>query len=507
MSWFATTFSIACSATQPVSGHLTDVYGRRNGLLLSYAFFLAGTLICGLAPKLSVFLLGRILQGLGGGGITSITAFLETDLVPIERRAFIEGLGNVAFGVTTALAGIYGGSVNDTIGWRWAFLIQVPAIAIMAGITAFVIKDPIQKINLSGWRQIDFVGGISLLAATVLLQLGLTTSMPTPVVCVSLPTAGISFAIFVYWELRVASHPVIPIAAMADCTVALSQLSAFFASASYAGIIYYIPIYLQVTGNSSSKAGLRFIPLALAFGIGSFFSGLVVTATARYYYVNLAIQAVEVLAGSLICTLTANTPSFAPFIYLALLGLGEGGACVTILMALLSATDGPNQTAVQAAVWSIKSIGSSLGVTAASKLFQEIFSKALVNNLGSNSNTDISMSVIQNITSTLELPDDLSNQSIKSGVLDAYMTGLRAVFFLSLGVVVLAAGLSLGIKNNLLSSSEDDLSEKGSDESDDTQSNTKSENVEQVSLSDDSSASIDFKADYGTKRRCLTGCF
>ena len=484
-----------------MSGHLTDIYGRRNGLLVSYAFFFAGTLICGLAPKISVFLLGRFLQGLGGGGITSIAAFLETDLVPTERRAFIEGLGNVAFGVTAALAGIYGGSINDTIGWRWAFLIQVPGIALVAGVTVFTIKEPIRKINVSGWRQIDFVGGISLLAATVLLQLGLANSMPTAVVGASLSAAGILFAIFVYWDLRVACHPVNPIAALADRTLALSQLSAFFASAAYSGIVYYVPIYLQVTGNSSFQAGLRFIPLALAFAIGCFFCGLIVTATGRYYYVNLAIQAVEVLTGSLVCTLTVNTPSFAPFIYLGLLGLGEGGICVIILMALLSASDSTNQTAVQAAVWSIKSIGNSVGVTAASKLFQQVFSKAVVDNLGPKSNKDVAMSLIQNITSTLELPNDLSNQSIKAGVLDAHMTGLHAVALLSFGAVTLAAVLSLGIKNNLLSSKEGDLPKRGRDELADAKSNMKSEIVEKASLSDNGGASINLKPDCETKRR------
>ena len=92
LSRIQTTFPIGASVSQPLSGHLTDIYGRRKGLIVCYGLFAVGTLLCRLAPNLAVFLLGRIIEGLGGGAIVSITAFVETDLVPMRKRALIEGM-------------------------------------------------------------------------------------------------------------------------------------------------------------------------------------------------------------------------------------------------------------------------------------------------------------------------------------------------------------------------------------------------------------------------------
>ena len=116
LSWIQTTFLIGASVSQPLSGQLTDIYGRRKGLMACYGLFATGTLLCGLAPALWVFFLGRIIQGLGGGAIVSITAFVESDLVPLRKRSLIEGLGNIAYGITLALGGVYGGAINDAIG-------------------------------------------------------------------------------------------------------------------------------------------------------------------------------------------------------------------------------------------------------------------------------------------------------------------------------------------------------------------------------------------------------
>ena len=121
LSWIATTFSIGASISQPLSGHLTDVFGRRKGLVLCYGLFAIGTLACGLSEhRLWMFLSGRVVQGLGGGALCSITSFIESDLVPLRKRALIEGIGNIAYGATLALGGVYGGSINEAIGWKWA---------------------------------------------------------------------------------------------------------------------------------------------------------------------------------------------------------------------------------------------------------------------------------------------------------------------------------------------------------------------------------------------------
>lgn len=124
LSWIASAYFIANAALQPISGRLTDILSRRTGLIFSNVFFAAGNLICGLATSEWVMIFGRIIAGMGGGGLNAISTFVGSDLVPLRRRGVWQGFGNISFGLGAGLGGVFGGWINDTWGWRKAFLIQ-----------------------------------------------------------------------------------------------------------------------------------------------------------------------------------------------------------------------------------------------------------------------------------------------------------------------------------------------------------------------------------------------
>jgi MFS family permease len=98
LSWLATAYLIANAACQPLSGRLTDIFGRGNGLVFSNLAFAAGNAICGFARDERAMILGRVVAGIGGGGLMSISTFLASDLVPLRKRGVVQGLGNIAYG-------------------------------------------------------------------------------------------------------------------------------------------------------------------------------------------------------------------------------------------------------------------------------------------------------------------------------------------------------------------------------------------------------------------------
>ena len=124
LSWLASAYFIANAALQPISGRLTDILSRRTGLVFSNIFFAAGNLICGLATSEWVMIFGRVVAGMGGGGLNAISTFVASDLIPLRRRGVWQGFGNISFGLGASLGGVFGGWINDTWGWRKAFLIQ-----------------------------------------------------------------------------------------------------------------------------------------------------------------------------------------------------------------------------------------------------------------------------------------------------------------------------------------------------------------------------------------------
>ena len=98
MSWLATAYLIANASCQPLSGRLTDIFGRGPGLVFSNVMFGLGNLICGLAQDEYTMIFGRVVAGVGGGGLMSISTFLGSDLVPLRKRGIFQGIGNIAYG-------------------------------------------------------------------------------------------------------------------------------------------------------------------------------------------------------------------------------------------------------------------------------------------------------------------------------------------------------------------------------------------------------------------------
>lgn len=115
LSWIATTYLIGMAASNPLSGHMADLFGRRYCLIGSGAIFVIGTLLCGLSTRLWILLLGRSIQGFGSGIMQSVVSFIEADVVALRNRGVTEAVGGVLFGVCLAVGGLYGGGI---IRWR-----------------------------------------------------------------------------------------------------------------------------------------------------------------------------------------------------------------------------------------------------------------------------------------------------------------------------------------------------------------------------------------------------
>ena len=297
LSWLASAYFIANAASQPIAGRFTDVFGRRSGLIVCNVVFGIGTLLCGLAGSEWVIILGRVVAGLGGGGIYAISTIVGSDLVPLRKRSIFQGLSNIPVGVGTGLGGLFGGWMNDTWGWKWAFLIQVPFIALAMLLVVLFVWVSIEKATKPALRRIDYLGTASLIGAVVLLLLGLNsggknTAWTHWLVITSICLSFVLFVTFIYVKEHIASEPVLPVSLSLKRTVAASCLRYLFSHAANFAILFYVPVYLQVTGLTTTEAGLRFIPQSACTALGPILTGIAIRATGNYIYFNLFIQAI-----------------------------------------------------------------------------------------------------------------------------------------------------------------------------------------------------------------------
>lgn len=451
LSWLASAYFIANAALQPLSGKLTDIFGRKAGLIFSNILFAAGNLICGFAKEEWVMILGRVVAGMGGGGLNAISTFVGSDLVPLRRRGVWQGFGNIVFGIGAGLGGLFGGWISDTYGWRWAFLLQVPMTVISGILVYFFVNIPVRETDRARWRRIDWLGAFTLILTLILLLLGLNSGgnvvpWTHPLVLTTLPLSAVFFSIFIYVESSYAEEPVIPVRLLLNRTVLSACLTNWFATMANFGLLFYGPIYFQVRGYSATQAGIRLIPSAVGIALGSVGCGMIMRWLGRYYALNLCIQAVLLLGLALVSTFNLDTPETLPFLYFFLTGLGYSGMLTVTLLALIAAVDHSHQAVITSASYAFRSTGSTIGITIASSVFQNIVKTQLWSRFGDRKDA---ATIIPRVRDSL---DEIQNlpPSWKEGVKGVYMDALRGVFLTLLGIGVLAASVSMLMREHKL---------------------------------------------------------
>ena len=456
LSWLASAYFIANAALQPLSGRLTDIFSRRTGLIFSNIFFGAGNLICGLAETEAVMIFGRVVAGMGGGGLNAISTFVASDLIPLRRRGVWQGFGNICFGAGAGLGGVFGGWINDTFGWRKAFLVLVPLTAISGTGVFFTVWIPVKHSEKAAIKRVDFLGAASLISTLVLLLIGLNSGgnvVPWnhPLIYTTLSLSFISLLIFVYIENTHASEPVIPVKLLLNRTVLAACLTNWFMTMSVFSLIFYGPIYFQVKGLSPTQAGARLIPQSIGTGFGSISTGLIMRWSGRYYLLSVGIQGIFITACALISTFNLATPTWEPILTFLMSGTGYSGMLTTTLIALISAVEHKEQAVITSASYAFRSTGSAIGITIASAVFQNLLKMKLWALLGDQEGA---AAMIGRLRDSL---NEINNLPIewRGQVKEVYMSALRGVFLTTLGISVLAALCNLAIREHKLYTSLD----------------------------------------------------
>ena len=115
--WAGTAFLLCSSVFQPPLGSLSSIFGRKSVMLFAVILFLAGCLICGLAQNFTTILVGRSIQGIGGGGIVVLTEIIVCDLIPLRLRGQWFGILSSMYAVGTVLGPIVGGAFTHYVTW------------------------------------------------------------------------------------------------------------------------------------------------------------------------------------------------------------------------------------------------------------------------------------------------------------------------------------------------------------------------------------------------------
>src|SRR6184192_929281 len=299
LSWVITAYLLASTAVAPVFGTLSDIYGRRAMIILAMSLFVAGSVLCALAPNMPVLILARGLQGLGGGGILPIVQTVISDVVtPRERgqyQAYFSGVW-VAAGVGGP---ILGGVFAEHLHWSMIFWINVPlGLGSLALLLPRMGKIPVFHRR----RKVDWLGGLLLMASAVVFMLVLTWGgnryLWLSLTIMAMVGASIALALAFVGHARKAEEPFLPLPLMGGTVVPYAMAAGGCALGAMLGLTVHLPLYYEVVYHlSASEAGLSLIPLAAVSTGGAAIAGRTMARARHYKRVAIAGNACAALAG------------------------------------------------------------------------------------------------------------------------------------------------------------------------------------------------------------------
>ncbi len=283
VSWVMVAYLIAGTCAAPAFGQLSDAFGRRRLLFLALAISLTGCLVNAAAPSLPVLVGGRILQGIGGGALLTISVSLIGEALPPRERGRFQGHIASIYAAASAFGPVVGGYLTQHFGWRAIFLV-LPPLALLAMVMA--LRLPSLPEGPRRALRFDWPGlGLFLLVvAPALIALDQARRMDPA----TLPVAGllgliaaVALAALIAWERR-APDALLPIGLLTEPSIWRTNLLGASVYAALVGSIAFMPIFLQaVRGLTPAAAGLVLLPLSIGGAIGALIAGWLMLRTGR----------------------------------------------------------------------------------------------------------------------------------------------------------------------------------------------------------------------------------
>jgi MFS family permease len=298
-SWIVVSYLIAATIAAPIYGRLGDAFGRRRMMYVALGVTIVASLLCAAAPTVELLTAARVLQGLGGGGLMTLSQALIGEAIPPRERARFQGyLAAVAVCANT-FGPVAGGLLTEHFGWRSIFLINVP-IALLGALLTW--RLPTHTTERVAWQPDP--AGLVLFTVFVVSTL-LALEQTQRVALNALPLAGGLFALgivalvlLIRQETR-APSPLIPVALLRRPAIWRSDALAACHGAALVSLITFVPIYLQVVrGESPASTGLLLVPLTIGIGTGSLLTGRLVSRTGRttvFPVFGLAVVTIDLL--------------------------------------------------------------------------------------------------------------------------------------------------------------------------------------------------------------------
>ncbi|GBR28935.1 multidrug ABC transporter [Komagataeibacter oboediens DSM 11826] len=364
MSWVVTAFMLTSTIATPMYGKLSDMFGRRPLLAFSIGALLGASLLCGLAQGMWQLIVFRGLQGIGAGGLMTLSQTVIGDMVTPQQRGRYQGLFTGAFAVSSVAGPFLGGVLTSALSWRWVFLVNLPIGLLALGLIMFGLPAGRSEAE----PQVDYPGAALLAVATagfLLLFNSVGTALAwTSPLTVLLLAGSVAFFVLFIWQERRAPEPLISLGLLRIASFSVCVAATGIMSFAMLGSLVFLPLYYQlVLGQTPEVSGLMMLPQVGTMMVSSVVGGYVSSRTQRYTLLLAMGVGIEFSALTLIAFCAHHgAPALFFLLSLGCLGVGMGIGMPNATVIIQNSVP-PDMLGIATAMMAfIRSLGGSLGV-------------------------------------------------------------------------------------------------------------------------------------------------
>lgn len=366
-TWVVVATLLTMTATTPIWGKLADLFSKKALVQISLVIFVAGSVIAGLAPSMSVLIGARALQGVGVGGLMALVQIVIASMVsPRERGRYFGYLGAV-FAVATVSGPLVGGIIVDTpwLGWRWCFYVGIP-FAIAAYV---VLQKTLHLPTIKRDVSIDYIGALLVTSGVSILLIWVSLAGTTfdwdSVTTAWMVTLGVlSLVGFVIAETKV-KEPIIPLRLFKDRTISLAVFASVMVGVAMFGSTVFLVQYFQISrGMSPTNAGLMSLAIVGGVLVSSIVSGRLIASTGKWKRYLVGGSVLMVAGIGLLSTIDPSIGLFRVGVYMAVLGIGMGAVNQNLVLAVQNNAAQSDVGVASSLAAFFRTMGGSIGVSA-----------------------------------------------------------------------------------------------------------------------------------------------
>ncbi|KIX99023.1 uncharacterized protein Z520_05484 [Fonsecaea multimorphosa CBS 102226] len=456
-TWVGSAYLLANAASVPLWGKLSDIWGRKPIITFANGIFMAGSLVAALSNSIGLLIGGRVIQGIGGGGLITLVYICISDLFSMRERPKYFGILGMVWAIASGVGPVVGGAFTEGVSWRWCFYINLPLDGLSLILLTFFLKLDTPKTPFwDGVKAIDWLGVVTIVGGVVMFLFGMTSGGTTKPWDSAYTLCLIIFGVFTIVlfflnEWKLAKYPVIPLRLFKNRSNLAALGVCFIHGFVFIAGSYYLPFYFQtVLGASPILSGVYLLTMVLTLSFVSTATGLYVKKTGRFRDPIWFGLCVMTLGYGLFIDLPADKDWTKIIIYQIIAGIGVGPNFQSPLIALQAHIKGHDMAVATATFGFTRNLSTSISVVLGGVVFTNELSKkyaSLVPVLGSQRArllTSSSFGATTSIVRTLHGP-------ARAAVDKAYTDSLRTMWIFYTCFAAFGIFVSLFIRKKELS--------------------------------------------------------